>query len=331
MTKDLEHSLSEVYDVKRDPELKRASKEQLSKRMSQAKKLKSRAKWHPLFAVITLCTMLFFLILTLPTGDNDEKAIHTSATVSVLVDERPWIQNVLVAETRSEHYFAARNPSLYIGVLDFDWGSDLDWPKSLEIAMQEARPVSRAKWNHEQTDIRDIKIEYYAKNQINELRLKVFYIDQTNLVYMKGMDSGQWYEVRGESAENLQMYRAIRTVDDIVPILFFLGMGSMMLAYLIGLLIRDKNPILKRTKRFINNRHKVITLSVRFLVIGIVLSNLYLLGVVNITVAFLLVTIMFMYPLYMELRYRKEMKCHYIVITQYIIACLYVAVICLLI
>ncbi|MGE7623513.1 hypothetical protein ACQKMD_10755 [Viridibacillus sp. NPDC096237] len=329
MTKDIERSLDEVYDVKRDPVLKQTSKEQLLKRMYQEQ---SQFKWQPLFAIITLCAILCLFIVTLPSLNMDKGSIHTGTKLSELVDGQSSIEKIYIAETHSEHFFAANNPWFYIGVFDLDWRYTDSWVKSLENAIQEAKPVSQVTWNKESMDIRDIRIKYSLRNLNEELRLKAFFINDSNSnsVYMKDMDSGQMYEVQGKTAVNLNMYQFVKPLEGNLQMILYLGMASYMLTYFVGLIIRDKNPILKRTKRFINNRQKIITITVRLLVVLIALSNLYLLGVMNIVVAFVLVTMMFAYPLYTELRYRKEVKRHYLVISQYIVACLFVGVIFLI-
>lgn len=323
MQKDLDQLLNELSTIERNPKQKQQSFQKLSKRI-QHPKSKEFKKWKPAFALVMLVFVggLYFLTLQ----SNQDFPIRNSVRAENLMDllksdDIHFHNSIDISTSHSLTYTPTGKSSYYFGfekqVAAFYKTKDF---------LSTAKPIKNIDLKPHETSIRDVQAKYNNWNSGSEeiLFLKFVFLDSTDkLLYVKDVDNNQWYKIEGEPAEKLQEIKyPTNTLDSGFSILYFYS-GIYVLSFLIGAIIKDKFPIIKRTPIYIDKKHKYINQSICFGFILIIGGSLYYFGVVHIAMVMILSFIYWGIQLYMELKHRSEAKRHYLIINQMIQAILY--------
>jgi len=316
MEKDLDRLLNELSNIERDPTQKKKSFQKLSERIHDDKNLgKKLNSWKPAFTLILVGLVCCIYLLTMQSQPPMQHTVRGEKINEIFDREDSYLQTMTLSSSHSIRSFPTGNPTYYFGVhKNVNPFSSVAIKK--ENLLLSAKPVKSIHLQNHSTIIKDSQVKYLRNNYEGILFLKfVFLADNTDLLYVKDVKANQWYKIEGESAERLQEFRYYHIPYGGLDLLYFLT-GIIVMTYLINLIIKDKNPILKRTSRYINSQHKR-TERLIILVCTVILNGiLYYMGFVHILVFLVLTFIILGYRLYMELKYRPETKYYYLIINS---------------
>lgn len=319
MQKDLDQLLNELSTIERDSKQKQQSFQKLSKRIQHPKR-KQFNNWKPVFALVMLVFVCSLYFLILQSDSSMQNSVRAENLMDLIVNDDIHLNSMDISTPHSLTYTSTGNSSYYFG---YEKGVDL---YNTKVFLSTAKPIKNIDFKTHETSIRDVQAKYYNSNSGSNkiLFLKFAFLDSTDkLLYVKDVDDSQWYKVEGEPAEKLQKIKhTTNTLDSGFSILYFYT-GIYVLSFLIGVIIKDKFPIIKRTPIYIDKKHKYIDQSICFGFILIIGGSLYYFGVVHIAMVMILSFIYWGIQLYMELKHRSEAKRHYLIINQMIQAILY--------
>lgn len=271
--------------------------------------------------LVFVCGLYF---LTFQSDSSMQNSVRAESIMDLLKSDNIHFNSMNISTSHSLTY-TPRNSSYYFGYeKEVDPFSSVIY--STEDFLATAIPIKNINLKKHETSISDVQAKFYNSNSAKDeiLFLKFVYLDSTDkLLYVKDVDANQWYKIVGEPAKKLQKIKyTTDTLDSGASILYFYT-GIYMLSFLIGVIIKDKFPIIKRTPIFIDKKHKYIDRSICFGFILIIAGFLYYFGVVHIAMVMILSFIYWGILLYMELKHRPKAKRHYLIINQMIQAILY--------
>ncbi|RIJ66922.1 DUF4181 domain-containing protein [Rummeliibacillus sp. POC4] len=314
MAKDLDQLLNELSTIERDPKQKQQSFQKLSKRI-QHPTHKQFNKWKPAFALVMLVFVCSMYFLTLRSEPSTQNSVRAESMMELLKSDAIHFGSMDISTSHSLKYTPTGNPFRYFG---FEKGVEpFSRIYNTEYFLKTAKPINNIDLKIHEISIRDVRVEYNNWNSGSEeiLFLKFAFLDNTDkLLYVKDMNHNQWYKIEGEPAEKLQKLKYTSNyLDSCASIIYFYA-GIYVLSFLIGAIIKDKFPIIKRTPIYIDKKHKYIDWSIRFGFILIIAGSLYYFGVIPIAMVVVLSFIYWGIQLYMELKHRPEAKRHYLII-----------------
>lgn len=316
MEKKLDLLFKELSMIKRTPERKQQSLLRFLGSVKEEKSpLKRFSKWQPTLALIAIGMIFCLFFLTTQTSSPTTNLIRGENMISKLAGVRSFNLSMEVSSSNTLTYFPSGNPGLYFGI-----EKDVE-PFNGDLLLT-AKPTKNIVIQNLQTTIKDVRLHYYKKqsNQKNTLFLKfVFLDDDPHFLYVKDVKDHQWYSIKGNSAYQLQKIKNTSSFQNSLSGFLAFWAGVLTISFLIGSIIKDKYPIIKRTPRYIDKKHQRIDKIFLFAIIGIYCSSMYYFGVVHIVFILIICSIISVCNFYIEIKIRPQNKRHYLIINFYIV------------
>lgn len=324
MQKDLDQLLNELSTIERDPKQKQQSFQKLSKRIEHPKR-KQFNKWKPAFALVMLVFVCGMYFLTLQSEPSTQNSVRAESMMELLKSDAIDFETMDISTSHSLTYTPTGNPSYYFGfnkrVTPYS-----SFIYNTEYFLKSTKPIKKIDLKTHEISVRDAQIQYSNLNSGSEaiLFLKLVFLDSTDkLLYIKDVNDNQWYKIEGEPAKKLQKIKyTMNTLDSGTDIIILYGL-IYVVSFLVGAIIQDKFPIIKRTPIYIDKKHKYVDRSIILGFILIIAGSLYYFGVIPIAIVVIFSFIYWGIQLYMELKHRPEAKRHYLIINLMIQAILF--------
>ncbi|WP_299514355.1 hypothetical protein [uncultured Rummeliibacillus sp.] len=315
MAKDLDQLLNELSTIERDPKQKQQSFQKLSKRIQHPTR-KQFNKWKPAFALAILVVVCGLYILTLRSEPSTQNSVRAESMMELLKSDAIDFGTMDISTSHSLTYTPTGNPSYYFG-FNKRVNPYSSFIYNTEYFLKSAKPIKNIDLKTHKTSVRDAQIQYSNLNTGSEaiLFLKFVFLDSTDKVlYIKDVNDNRWYKIEGEPAKKLQKIKyTMNTLDSGTDIIILYAV-IYVVSFLVGAIIQDKTPIIKRTPTYIDKKHKYIDWSIILGFILIIAGSLYYFGVIPIAMVVVLSFIYWGIQLYMELKHRPEAKRHYLII-----------------
>ena len=326
MKKELDALFHELSLIKRDSKQKKESLQLLLNRIEEDKNSLRRTKlWRPMITVVMFgfVCCLFFLISQSPT--TTVQLSRGEDMISSLQGNHRYIQTINVSSSHSLNYFPRDNANFYFGMekkVDPFQGVNTE----LKDLLLTAKPIQKQNIQPLFTIIRDVQVNYtdHKSHLKGTLFLKIIFIDTNKkLLYIKDMKNDKWYKIEGAATEKLQTIKAASSFPNSLFGLLNFYAPIFLISFLVGLIIKDKFPIIKRTPKYVDKKHQWIDRSIVGGGIVILTGSIYYLGVIHVLFVFLIPIIILIYRFYREFNFRAENKRQYLIINEFIVFVLF--------